>query len=256
MKGLSSNFFRVLLLVLVAGSPVRADELQIAVAANFLGTLQKLAPEFEKSTGHKLLLSGGSSGQFYNQIIQGAPFDVFLSADTERPKKLETEGFAVADSRFTYAVGKLVLWSPKAGFVDDRGDVLKKGSYKFISIANPKVAPYGAAAQQVLEKQGLWYPLNSDKKLITGESIGQVLQFITSGNVDIGFVALSQVIGDRDKGIGSIWIVPQDLYDPITQDAVILKRTEHAEAAAQFIMWLRTDGSALATIKADGYTVK
>jgi molybdate transport system substrate-binding protein len=252
-RGLSHS---LILTAAIVALPSYADELQIAVAANFLGTLQKLAPQFEKSTGHKLLLSGGASGQFYTQIGQGAPFDIFLSADSERPKKLEDEGLAMPGSRFTYAVGKLVLWSPKAGVIDARGEVLKKGNYQFLSIANPKVAPYGAAAQQVLEKLNLWDKLNADKKIVTGESIAQALQFVTSGSADIAFVALAQVIGDGEKMAGSSWSPSQDLYDPITQDAVILKRTEHAAAAAQFMQWLRTDTDALAAIKAAGYTVK
>lgn len=246
----------LVLLIATAAVPVLADELQVAVAANFLGTLQKLAPEFEKDTGHKLLISGGASGQFYTQITQGAPFDVFLSADSERPQKLEEAGLAVADTRFTYAIGKLVLWSPKAVVVDERGEVLKKGNYKLLAIANPKTAPYGAAAQQVLENLKLWEALNADKKIITGDNIGQTFQFTTSGSVDMGFVALAQVIGDPDKKGGSQWNVPQDLYKPITQDAVILKRTEHVAAAKQLLKWLRTDADALAVIKADGYTIE
>ncbi len=252
-RGLSRS---LILLMAVMASPSYAEELKVAVAANFLGTLQKLAPEFEKSTGHKLTLSGGASGQFYTQITQGAPFDIFLSADTERPKKLEDEGLAVPGSRFTYAVGKLVLWSPKAVVVDGSGEVLKKGNYQFLSIANPKAAPYGAAAQQVLEKLGLWDKLNTDKRIVTGESIAQTLQFVSSGSVEIGFVALAQVIGDGGAVAGSSWSPPQDMYAPITQDAVILKRTEHAAAAAQFMKWLRTDAGALAAIKAAGYTIQ
>jgi molybdate transport system substrate-binding protein len=236
-------------------SPAYADELQVAVAANFLGTLQKLAPEFEKSSGHKLLLSGGASGQFYAQITQGAPFDIFLSADNERPKKLEEEGLAVAGSRFTYAIGKLVLWSPKAGVVDERGDVLKNGDYKFVAIANPKIAPYGAAAQQVLTRLGLWQSLNADKKIVMGESIAQTLQFATSGNAEFAFVALAQVSAG-DKAAGSMWLPSPDMYKPILQDAVILTRTEHQAAAEQFMQWLRSDANALAVIKGAGYRVK
>jgi molybdate transport system substrate-binding protein len=243
-------------LALAVAIPAQGDELQVAVAANFLGTMQKLAPEFERKTGHKLFISGGASGQFYTQITQGAPFDVFLSADSERPRKLEDDGFAMAGSRFTYAVGKVVLWSPEPGVVDDHGDVLKKGDYKRLSMANPKVAPYGAAAKQVLEQLQVWGQLNADKKIVTADSIGQAYQFVASGSVDLGFVALAQVPGDSDKNAGSIWHIPQELYDPITQDVVILRRTRHQAAAVQLLQWLRADTAALATIKADGYGVE
>jgi molybdate transport system substrate-binding protein len=252
MKKLWWGLFGALML---AAMPAYADQLKIAVAANFLGTLQQLAPAFEKSSGHRLLLSGGSSGQFYSQITHGAPFDIFLSADAERPAKLEQEGFAVAGSRFTYATGKLALWSPKAGIVDERGEVLKRGDYRFVAIANPKLAPYGAAARQVLAKLGLWDSLAADKKLVTGESIAQTLQYVATGNAEIGFVAWAQIIGDREKS-GSTWFPPQEFYDPIMQDAVILKSTPHPIVAAQFMRWLRTDPQALAVIRASGYTIK
>jgi molybdate transport system substrate-binding protein len=234
--------------------PARAEQLQIAVAANFLGTLQKLAPDFERASGHTLVLSGGASGQFYSQITHGAPFDIFLSADAERPRQLEQDGLTVPGSRFTYAIGKLALWSPQPGVVDAQGAVLKSGRYRFIAIANPRVAPYGAAARQVLEKQGLWETLNADKKLVMGESIAQALQYVTSGNAELGFVAWAQVIGDKEKS-GSIWLPPQTLYDPIVQDAVILKSTLHRAAAEQFMRWLRGDAHALAVIQAAGYSV-
>ncbi len=247
--------WRYVLLAALSIGTTRADQLQIAVAANFLGTLQQLAPEFEKASGHKLLLSGGASGQIYAQLSQGAPFDIFLSADAERPKKLVDDGLAIPDSRFTYAIGRLVLWSPKVGAVDEQGAVLQRGKFQFLAIANPKVAPYGAAAQQVLAKLNLWDKFNADKKIVTGESISQTLQFVTSGNAEIAFLAWSQVIGDGKQAAGSSWFPPPTLYDPISQDAVILKRTQHAVAAAQFMRWLRTDPQALATIIAAGYTV-
>lgn len=247
--------FGLITLLLAAALPAQAEQLHIAVAANFLGTLKQLAPAFEKSTGHTLLLSGGASGQFYSQISNGAPFDIFLSADAERPQKLEQDGLAVAGSRFTYAIGKLALWSPRADFVDARGDVLKTGSYRFIAIANPVNAPYGAAARQVLEKLGLWDTLNAQKKVVTGESIAQALQYIASGNAELGFVAWAQVIGETDKAAGSIWFPPQTLYDPIRQDAVILQRTQQRAAAEQFMRWLRSDAQVLQVIQASGYTV-
>jgi molybdate transport system substrate-binding protein len=163
----------------------RAEDLNIAVAANFYGTLQKLAPKFEQASGHKLLLSAGSSGQLYSQIREGAPFDVLLSADSDRPKQLEGDGLGIAGSRFTYAIGTLVLWSPRAGVVDADGEVLRTGKYRMIGIAEPRTAPYGAAAQQVLTALGLWDKLNQEKRLAVGENINQAWQFAATGNVDM-----------------------------------------------------------------------
>ncbi len=231
-----------------------AEELNVAVAANFFGTLQKLAPKFEQASGNKLLLSSGSSGQFYTQIRQGAPFDVLLSADSDRPKQLEAEGLGVAGSRFTYAIGTLVLWSPKAGVVDRDGKVLRGGAYRMIGIADPHNAPYGAAAQQVLTALGLWEQLNQDKKLAVGENINQAWQFAATGNVDMAFVALSQV-SDGNAISGSYWLPPRALYTPLTQDAVILTRTSKRALAAAFLKWLRQDPQAIAAIKAAGYHV-
>jgi molybdate transport system substrate-binding protein len=231
-----------------------AEELNVAVAANFFGTLQKLAPKFEQASGNKLLLSSGSSGQFYTQIRQGAPFDVLLSADSDRPQQLEAEGLGVAGSRFTYAIGTLVLWSPKADAVDRDGKVLRGGAYRMIGIADPHNAPYGAAAQQVLTALGLWEQLNQDKKLAVGENINQAWQFAATGNVDMAFVALSQV-SDGNAISGSYWLPPQALYAPLTQDAVILTRTSKRALADAFLKWLRQDPQAIAAIKAAGYHV-
>jgi molybdate transport system substrate-binding protein len=238
----------------LAGPAARAEELNVAVAANFFGTLQKLAPKFEQASGNKLLLSSGSSGQFYTQIRQGAPFDVLLSADSDRPQQLETEGLGVAGSRFTYAIGTLVLWSPKADAVDRDGKVLRSGAYRMIGIADPHNAPYGAAAQQVLTALGLWEQLNQDKKLAVGENINQAWQFAATGNVDMAFVALSQV-SDGNAISGSYWLPPQALYTPLTQDAVILTRTSKRALADAFLKWLRQDPQAIAAIKAAGYHV-
>jgi molybdate transport system substrate-binding protein len=238
----------------LAGPAPRAEELNVAVAANFFGTLQKLAPKFEQASGNKLLLSSGSSGQFYTQIRQGAPFDVLLSADSDRPQQLETEGLGVAGSRFTYAIGTLVLWSPKADVVDRDGKVLRGGAYRMIGIADPHNAPYGTAAQQVLTALGLWEQLNQDKKLAVGENINQAWQFAATGNVDMAFVALSQV-SDGNAISGSYWLPPQALYRPLTQDAVILTRTSKRALADAFLKWLRQDPQAIAAIKAAGYHV-
>jgi len=242
-------------LFLVAALSAPAEDLNIAVAANFFGTLQQLAPKFEQASGDRLLLSSGSSGQFYTQIREGAPFDVLLSADSDRPKQLEAEGLAVAGSRFTYAIGTLVLWSPKADVVDRDGKVLRSGVYRMIGIAEPRSAPYGAAAQQVLAALGLWEKLNQNKKLAIGQNVNQAWQFAATGNVDMAFVALSQV-SDGNAISGSYWLPPQTLYTPLNQDAVILTRTSKRPAAEAFLNWLRQDPKAIATIKAAGYHVK
>ena len=182
MSCIRAPFSAVLLLVattiaLSAGAAAAAEQINVAVAANFFGTLQTLAPKYQQASGNELVLSSGSSGQFYTQIKQGAPFDVLLSADTERPKQLEAEGLAVPGSRFTYATGTLVLWSPQRSVVDNDGKVLRSGSYRMLGIAEPRNAPYGAAAQQVLVALGLWDKLNQDKKLAIGENINQAWQF-------------------------------------------------------------------------------
>jgi molybdate transport system substrate-binding protein len=253
-------FSRMLACLLVvsawAASPpaARAAELNVAVAANFLGTLQKLAPLYQQASGNHLLPSAGSSGQLYTQIKQGAPFDVFLSADSDRPARLETEGFAVPGSRFTYAIGTSVLWSPKPGVVDSAGQVLSSDRYRIIAIANPTTAPYGAAAQQVLTALGLWDKLNNGKKIVVGENIDQAWQFAATGAADMGLVALSEVTKDGSIS-GSYWIPPQSLYKPIDQDAVALTRSSKRPSARNFLEWLRHDPQAIAVIKAAGYRI-
>jgi molybdate transport system substrate-binding protein len=233
--------------------PAAADELSVAVAANFLGTLQEQAPQFEQASGDKLVLSSGSSGQFLTQIEQGAPFDVFLSADSERPRRLEAEGLAVSGSRFTYAIGTLVLWSPMPGVVDAEGKVLQVGQFRFIALADPHNAPYGAAAQQVLTALGVWDKLNHDKRIVLGENITQAWQFAATGNVELAFVALSQVVAGNGTVSGSHWLPPQSLYARIDQDAVILAHSTKRAAAERFIKWLRTDPGTLAAIRSAGY---
>jgi molybdate transport system substrate-binding protein len=245
-----------LTLLLVLGqpaTPAAAAQLHVAVAANFLGTLQKLAPAYAHATGDTLVPSAGATGQLYAQITQGAPFDVFLSADAERPQRLEAQRLIVPGSRFTYAVGAVVLWSPRALAVRGGGGTLRAGGYRFIGIANPKDAPYGAAAQQVLTALGLWSRLNQDKKIVVGENITQTWQFAASGNVDMSFVALSQVIGPDGKISGSYWLPPQSMYAPINQDAVIVSSTPNKAAAQAFMHWLRTAPAAAAIIHAAGY---
>jgi molybdate transport system substrate-binding protein len=192
----------------------------------------------EKTTGHTLRLSTGASGAFYTQIRNGAPFDVFLSADNERPEQLEKDGLALPGSRFTYATGKLVLWSAKAGRVDDQGAVLKAADLGKVAYANPKTAPYGAAAAQVLDKLGLRGTITP--KLVQGESIGQTFNFVKTGNADVGFVAMSQVLEGGRLKEGSMWAIPQANYDPIRQDAVLLKKGADNEAAKALLRLLQS----------------
>jgi molybdate transport system substrate-binding protein len=215
--------------------------------------LQKLAPQFERASTHKLVLSSGSSGQLYAQIVQGAPFDVLLSADAEKPKMLESAGLAVPGSRFTYAVGTLVLWSPKAGLIDRGGQILQARSYRFVGVADPDNAPYGAAAREVLRTLGLWDQLTQEHKLVTGENITQAWQFAASGNVDMAFVALSQVLLSDGSISGSSWLPPQSMYTRIDQDAVVLALGSHRAAAEAFASWLHHDPLALAAIQSAGY---
>ena len=227
-----------------------ADEVQVAVAANFTAPIQAIAKDFEKDTGHKLVASFGATGQFYAQIKNGAPFEVFLSADDTTPEKLENEGETVKGSRFTYAVGTLALWSPKAGYVDDKGEVLKKNDYKHLSIANPKAAPYGLAATQVLAKLNLTEATKG--KLVEGQNITQAFQFVSTGNAELGFVALSQIYKDGKVSNGSAWIVPANLHDPIKQDAVILNKGKDNAAAKALVDYLKGPKAA-EVIKSYGY---
>jgi molybdate transport system substrate-binding protein len=234
----------------LAAMTARADEVQVAVAANFAAPMQKIAADFEKETGHKAVVASGATGKFYAQIKNGAPFEVLLAADDETPAKLEKEGAVVAGSRFTYAIGKLVLWSTKPGYVDAKGEVLKKGEFAHLAIANPKTAPYGAAAMETLKNLGLLDGLQA--KLVQGENIAQTQQFVISGNAELGFVALSQVVKDGKPGEGSTWIVPENLHAQIRQDAVILAKGKDKPAAAALMKYLAGD-KAKAVIRAFGY---
>lgn len=224
-----------------------ADEIRVAAASNFSGAITTLSLQFEENTGHKVTLIFGSSGKHYAQIKNGAPFDVFFSADLQRPELLEQEGIALSGSRFTYALGQLVLWSPKQGFVDSDARVLSQGKFRFLAIANPKLAPYGKAAREVLRAQGLWNRLSG--RLVRGENIGQTFQFVNSGNAELGFVAYAQVKRLNQKMTGSIWKIPQALYTPIEQQAVLLKDDEAARA---FLLFVRSE-EALEIIRDYGY---
>ncbi len=236
--------------LLTLASCVHAAEVSVAVAANFTAPMNKIAAEFEKDTGHKALLSFGSTGKFYAQVKNGAPFQVLLAADQETPARLEQEGHTVAGSRFTYAIGKLVLWSKQSGLVDDKGDVLRKGDFEKIAIADPKLAPYGAAAVQVIDRLGLTASLLP--KIVQGENIGTAYQYVSTGNAALGFVALSQVQSDGKIQEGSAWIVPATLHTPIKQDAVALANSKDNPAAAALLTYLKGD-KARAIIKSFGY---
>lgn len=236
-------------------SHVRADELNVAVAANFLATLQRLAPLFEKASGHKLLVSPGSSGQLYAQIQRGAPYDVLLSADRERPARLEAEGLAMKGSRFTFAIGRLVLWCGKPSLAERGREVLTRPELRFVALADPKTAPYGVAAEQVLAALQLLDPLKDANKLVYGQSVGQTHQFATSGHADCAFVALSQATGEDGKVTGSLWLIPETLYTQLDQDAVILGASPKQQLAGQFLDWLRSDPTATGRIRAAGYAL-
>lgn len=248
-SGFASSSLAALLTLLASGS-ARADEVQVAVAANFTAPIQAIAAEFEKDTGHKLVAAYGATGQFYAQIKNGAPFEVFLAADDRTPQKLESEGDIVKGSRFTYAIGTLALWSAKDGYVDSSGQVLKANPYQHLSIANPKAAPYGLAATQVLAKLGLTDQVKG--KLVEGQNITQAYQFVSTGNAELGFVALSQIYKDGKVSSGSAWIVPAELHDPIKQDAVILKQGQDNPAAKALVDYLKGPKAA-AMIKSYGY---
>lgn len=238
------------LVAALAFGSVHADEVQVAVAANFTAPIQAIAANFEKATGHTLVAAYGATGQFYTQIKNGAPFQVFLSADDTTPQKLEAEGETVKGSRFTYAVGALALWSAQPGYVDAQGEVLKQNQFKHLSIANPKTAPYGLAAAQVLARAGLTEQVRD--KLVEGQNITQAYQFVSTGNAELGFVALSQIYKDGKVTRGSAWIVPASMHDPIKQDAVILNTGKDSVAAKALVEYLKGPDAA-AIIKSYGY---
>jgi|TARA_R100000049_G_C1930558_1_gene74553 molybdate transport system substrate-binding protein len=227
-----------------------ADEIQVAVASNFTAPMRVIIDQFERDTGHKVLLSFGSTGKLFAQIRNGAPFSVLLAADEQIPAKLEDEGLGVAGSRFTYAIGTLVLWSANEGYVDDQGKVLTHQAYRHLAIANPKTAPYGAAAMATLTKLGLADSVRG--KLVQGENIAQTHQFVASGNAELGFVALSQVIESGEIRQGSGWVVPATYHPPIRQDALLLTKGRDNPAAHALLDYLRS-AKATEVINAYGY---
>lgn len=242
----------LLVLTLAGWGLARAETVQVAVASNFAAPMQKIAAAFEKDSGHKAVLSFGATGKFYAQVRNGAPFAVLLAADDETPARLQKERLAVPGSAFTYAIGQLVLWSADSSVVDAQGAVLNAPLNGKLALADPKLAPYGAAALQVLQQRGLADKLRPH--FVMGENIAQTFQFIKTGNASLGFVALSQVMQDGKISTGSAWLVPAALHEPIRQDAVLLQQGADNPAAKALLQYLRTD-AARAVIRAYGYSV-
>ncbi len=227
------------LLGALLAAQVYAAEVKVAVAANFAKPLEEITVQFEKDTGHKVLATPGATGKFYAQIINGAPFEVLISADDETPRKLAREAKAIAETQFTYAIGTLALWSPDTNLVDHGGGVLKTDKFKFLAIANAKVAPYGQAAVQTMLKLGVLTKL--EPRVVQGENIAQTYQFVTSGNAQLGFVALSQITENGKLKSGSAWSVPQEFHDQIKQDAILLNNGKDSMAAKALLEYLKSD---------------
>jgi len=244
------NHIRFFFVLAFAGYHLQAAEVRIAVAANFADAIVPLAAAFEKQTGHRVVPAFGATGKFYVQIKQGAPFEIFLAADAKHPQLLESENLALPGTRFTYATGKIALWSPKPGYVDAAVKVLEAGGFKFIAIANPEVAPYGRAAQEYLLARKLWDNLAG--RVVMGQDIGQAYQFVSTGNAELGFVALSQLQSPDKKAPGSFYIVPQKYYQPLVQQAIQIKA---GAAAAQFLDFLKS-AAAKQVIRTYGYEVR
>ena len=226
-----------LLLGLLLPLSARADTVQVAVASNFGGAMKEIAKSFQKDTGHEVTIMAAGTGKLYAQIKNGAPFEVLLSADDKTPKNLEAEGLAVPGTRFTYALGKLVLWSARSNTVDREGNVLRQGHFAHISLGNPKTVPYGQAAVEVLRHLGLYETL--EPRFVLGENVAHAQQFVDSGNAELGFIAKSGVYKDGRLISGSAWWIPDSLYSPIRQDAVLLKQGEQNAAARALLAYLR-----------------
>ncbi len=242
---------RVLLLAgALAFGTAHAAEVTVAVAANFTAPMQKIVAAFAQDTGHTAVLAFGSTGKFYAQIKSGAPFQMLLAADDETPAKLEKEGLVAPNTRFTYAIGRLVLWSRQPGLVDDKGEVLRRASFAHIAMADPRLAPYGAAALETLNKLGLLASLQP--RVVQGENIAQTYQFVATGNAELGFVALSQVLTDGRMAEGSAWVVPTSLHTAIRQDAAILATGQGNPAATALAAYLKGE-KARAIIRSYGY---
>ncbi len=250
MKGTGRVFavaFVALLPSLFGAMSAGGDETRVAVASNFADAMRGVVARFEQRSGHQVTLAFGSTGKHYAQIKHGAPFDAFFAADVERPRRLEEEGAGLPGTRFTYAVGRVVLWSSRRDYVDPAGEVLDKGDFSHLALANPRLAPYGKAALEILESRGLWQSLQ--KRLVRGENIGQTYQFVKTGNAELGFVAWSQIKRPGQPVEGSWWEVPQALYSPIEQQAVLLRDDTGARA---FLTFTRSE-EALQIIRSYGY---
>ncbi len=242
------SFFSILIFIgLFFPVVLLAGELKIAVASNFSKTAEVLAEQFENQFSHTVSLSRSSSGKHYAQIKNGAPFDVFLAADSGWPKRLENEGLTIAGSRFTYAIGKIVMWGSNQSYSGSGDQVLQLADYRYVAIANPRLAPYGLAAKEALTNLGLWQGM--EDKLVTGENIGQALLFVQSGHAELGFIAASQLKQLLDHAKGYVWRVPESLYTPLRQQAVLLKSSL---AGKEFMRYLASD-EARAIIQNHGY---
>ncbi len=248
------TLFTIMLFLTAVYSPARAGEVQVAVASNFIGPLKVIKNRYEKETDHRIVIISGSTGKLYAQIKHGAPFDLLLAADALRPRLLEEEGFAVPGSRFTYAMGRLVLWSALPDQIQKEGaEIFQHHPFNHLAMANPKTAPYGRAALQTLKKLGVWDRVR--EKVVQGENIGQTFQFVRTRNAEMGLVALSQTLDAKNKIQGSQWKVPSDLHDPIFQDLVLLKRAQGNPAAQELVSFIQ--GPAARKIIADfGYDLK
>ena len=251
---LSSRFFRSIIiawLILLASTSWAATTL-VAVASDFTKPMTEIAAAFEKTTGHTAKLSFGSSGKAFAQIQSGGPFEVYLSASEKYPLELEKSGHVVAGSRFVYAIGKLVLWSAKPGYVEDKGEILKTGNFKHIALADPAHAPYGVVAEDVMKNLGVLDQLRP--LFVMGENISQTFQFVSTGNVELGFVAFAQVIDINTGkiGSGSGWIIPDNLHGPFNQTAVLLKKGDENPAALALVDFLKSP-AALAIIEKYGF---
>lgn len=237
----------------IVSPPLHAGEVKVAVAANFLNTLHSLTPIFEQHSGHRLLISAGSTGKLYAQLHHGAPYDVFLAADDKHPALLEKAGLVMPGRRITYAMGRLVLWGARPLLLQEGAQILQQPDIRHIAIANPATAPYGRAAYQALNTMGLWQTLKP--RMVQGDDVGQVFQFVASANAQLGFVALAQVLNPKNTFSSDYWLVPEELYDPIVQDMVLLKKAENNSAAHAFFAFMQTV-QARSIIQQVGYRVK
>lgn len=250
---LLSLLFFISPVLLMAPPCLYADEVKIAVAANFLSTLQVLAPVFEQQSGHRLRVSAGSTGKLYAQLRQGAPYDVFLAADDKHTALLEKEGLVMPGRCVTYAVGRLAVWSGRSMPPQEGAQIFQQPGIRHIAIANPATAPYGRAAYQALNTMGLWHTLKP--RMVQGDDVGQVFQFVASANAQLGFVALAQILNPKNTFSRDYWLVPEGLYDPIEQDMALLKKAQNNSAAHAFVAFMQTARARL-LIQQAGYKVK